>query len=102
MMNSPPVSHQSSPAAGEVTPWPDLSSYTTSSGQPIRKSHTKLRPLPPGGLHYVWKQIYSYNVTKGGEMRRVRKRREVNGGEKREMTPRHKQGLKLNDALKLF
>lgn len=30
MMDSPPVSHQSSPAAEEVTPGPDLSSYTTS------------------------------------------------------------------------
>lgn len=48
MMDSPPVSHQSSPAAGEVTPGPDLSSYTTSS-QPIRWWHTKLRPLPLEG-----------------------------------------------------
>lgn len=30
MMDRPPVSHQSSPAAEEVTPGPDLSSYTTS------------------------------------------------------------------------
>lgn len=48
MMDSPPVSHQSSPAAAEVTPGPDLSSYTASS-RPIGRGHTKLRPLPPEG-----------------------------------------------------